>query len=300
MAKCRECGTDFDYDNYYGICPKCGVYHKEKPPEEGHQQQTRERENSQPAKQSQIEAQRDSREAPKQGERRTSVSSVVGFICILTGLVLGIVMPIVFITVNMVELMAMEGSEMVLETDVEDLESATGDYEEDETEKDYKTKEIPQSPAVTTVNPGEPYVLGAQTQCQFTVQSASIVSVTDSLGLLAGYQLVAVNVSYENPNNNLYSDYTMSAVPYVGISNNEFRECMDKYELEQFPELAVALNVLDVWDISADVNGNGVFLVLVPTGVTELTFYMDSRQESTNDILNIYAVPLTIEAGEGL
>ena len=26
--KCLSCGKIFDYDKYYGICPKCGTYNK--------------------------------------------------------------------------------------------------------------------------------------------------------------------------------------------------------------------------------------------------------------------------------
>lgn len=38
MAKCYNCGHSFDYDKYYGICPKCSAYNKEKLPEEEHQE----------------------------------------------------------------------------------------------------------------------------------------------------------------------------------------------------------------------------------------------------------------------
>ena len=26
--KCRRCKTNFDYDTYYGICPKCAAYNR--------------------------------------------------------------------------------------------------------------------------------------------------------------------------------------------------------------------------------------------------------------------------------
>ena len=27
--KCLSCGKNFDYEKYYGICPKCGTYNKQ-------------------------------------------------------------------------------------------------------------------------------------------------------------------------------------------------------------------------------------------------------------------------------
>lgn len=36
--KCYSCGKNFDYEKYYGICPKCGCYNKKETAEEQHQQ----------------------------------------------------------------------------------------------------------------------------------------------------------------------------------------------------------------------------------------------------------------------
>ena len=36
--KCFKCGKNFDYEKYYGICPKCGCYNKQETPQEQHQQ----------------------------------------------------------------------------------------------------------------------------------------------------------------------------------------------------------------------------------------------------------------------
>lgn len=35
--KCFNCGKNFDYEKYYGICPKCGSFNKEETPQEQHQ-----------------------------------------------------------------------------------------------------------------------------------------------------------------------------------------------------------------------------------------------------------------------
>lgn len=29
IIKCEKCGKTFDYDKYYGLCPKCGRYNKQ-------------------------------------------------------------------------------------------------------------------------------------------------------------------------------------------------------------------------------------------------------------------------------
>ena len=36
--KCFKCGRNFDYEKYYGICPKCGCYNKPETAQEQHQQ----------------------------------------------------------------------------------------------------------------------------------------------------------------------------------------------------------------------------------------------------------------------
>lgn len=36
--KCFKCGRNFDYEKYYGICPKCGCYNKRETTQEQHQQ----------------------------------------------------------------------------------------------------------------------------------------------------------------------------------------------------------------------------------------------------------------------
>ena len=35
--KCRKCGKNFDYEKYYGICPKCGSYNREDEEEQAQQ-----------------------------------------------------------------------------------------------------------------------------------------------------------------------------------------------------------------------------------------------------------------------
>ncbi len=36
--KCFKCGKNFDYEKFYGICPKCGCYNKRETPKEQHEQ----------------------------------------------------------------------------------------------------------------------------------------------------------------------------------------------------------------------------------------------------------------------
>ena len=43
--KCLNCGKNFDYEKYYGICPKCGSFNKEETPQEQHQRYHKEYDN---------------------------------------------------------------------------------------------------------------------------------------------------------------------------------------------------------------------------------------------------------------
>lgn len=268
MAKCFQCGKEFDYEKYYGICPKCGAYNEKK---------------------RQIYVAKPVGNSTK--PEKASGASTAGFICIIIGIIAGIIFPFAYVIGKAIAVAGMEDRSSIVE-EVE--ENETVDFYDD-------VNKIPQNPEIITVNPGEAFSIGMESPSTISVESAEVVVKADTvLDFPVTENLVAVKLNYETLGSDdyyHYYGYSVSEMPYIGY-NGVFKECLDEYVLEEYEEFLPQMNILDIWEITNDVNGNGVFLVFVPVGVTEFNFYMESRSEETNDVMKIYSVPLQISGEE--
>lgn len=289
MAKCFNCGKEFDYEKYYGICPKCSAYNKENLSEEVHEELHSLYDKENPHKEEYTSKTEENQQiyvakpiVNNGKQEKASGASIVGFVCILLGIIAGIIFLFVYII----------GNAIAVTEEVE--EDVTVDFYDD-------VSKIPQNPEIITVNPGEAFSIGMDNPCTVSVESAEVVVKADTIPDFPSTEnLVAVKLNYENWNSEdyyLYNKYSASETPYIGY-NGVFKECLDEYILEEYEEFLPQMNILDIWEITNDVNGNGVFLVFVPVGVTEFKFYMESRSEKTNDVMEIYSVPLQISGEE--
>lgn len=295
MAKCFNCGKSFDYEKYYGICPKCSAYNKEMLSEEEHQELHEKYDGMNPHSESSHEQMHkvyDEVDPHAEEYRRdtygnTSSASIIGFVCILLGIVAAIIVPITYVVVNLTDIMSMTETEYTYGG-----ESWSSDREDDYS---IQKKEILQNPELITLNPGEKLVLGEETQCEITVEEAYIVAFADTVeGFPKGENLVAFKINYQNNNTDLRTSYDFMDIPYVGYQK-VFKECLDEYDLVSYEEVIENENALDVWELKRDINGNGVFFAFVPADVINVDFYLESRVESTNDISVIYKIPLEVK-----
>lgn len=291
MAKCYNCGKIFDYEKYYGICPKCSAYNREILPDEQHEERYKE-DNYQVKLHNEYEEGNYQEEQYKEYEgtyhgekilnekKTSSVPSVLVFIILLVGIAAGIAAPLGYGTFCIVS--------MVKEDAI-----FSNTYEQ-------KTKKIPQNPEIITKESGEAFTLGRDTQCQIQVEQAYIVARGDEVkGFPQGENLVAVKLEYETGNTEVYDSYYFMGEPYIKF-DGRFRNSVSDYVLKDYEEIISEETILDVWKMCSNANGTGLFLFFVPAEVTNLHFYMDSRAEDTNDISVIYEVPLEINAGEGI
>lgn len=288
MAKCCNCGKSFDYEKYYGICPKCSAYNREEMPEEAYEKIYKEDDIQNPHIREKGSGQ--------QIIRKTSGVSIAVFICLIIGITAGGLIAFAG-TGILIYGNAIQEGRIGSVPDKGDGVEGTFDYEAEEPVKQNKKK---QSAKTIEKHAGEAFVLGDMTQCSITVKQAYIFK---NAGIEErvpkGQNLVAVQVDYQCPKweDYQYHEYMFSGTPYIGYQG-VFKECINKFSIIGYIDESVSEELLDFWNMIQSANGTGIFLVLVPEGITEIQFYMDSRMEDTNDISVIYSVPLEIKAEE--
>lgn len=283
MTKCYHCGKSFDYEKYYGICPKCSAYNREEIPEELHQKLQGEYDTVNPHG---WETGRENEKPKMQHSKKKSGVSAVVFVCLMIGIIAG------------VQAFADAGRSLYrIARQQRDEVEGTWDYE---TEEPVKQNKKMQSAEVMEKQAGESFVLGDTTRCSISVKEAYILKNADTVEEFPkGQNLVAVKIDYEclNSGDDRYHEYMFSGTPYAGYQG-VFKECVNKFSMETYRQEQFSEELLNFWDMKKNVKGTGIFLVFVPAGITQIQFYMDSRVEDTNDISAIYSVPLKVKTGE--
>lgn len=212
-------------------------------------------------------------------KRDPSVASAILLVGLIAGLIATLAVPIGF------------GTYYFMKTIAEESDLA---YNEQQ------TKKIVQNPAILEVEPGKEYLAGSHTRCKVTVEQSYFPIIGEEIQeLFEGEKLVAVKVKYHTENTNNREKYQFTGGIYIGF-DQQFRNALTMYDISGYQNLFSSENILDSWDLCLREQGEGIFLFLVPEGIEQICFYMDSRQEDTNDIQKIYQIPLTIGAGEGV
>lgn len=361
MAKCYNCGNNFDYDKYYGICPKCSAYNREKLPEEEHQElheqydeekncgnlheqehqempesaareyqnpseQPYSQENWNPSGQPNSQGyQNPSGQPYSQGNQgaasgfnfqgqntygyvqldqrpKSSSGSIVLFIFLILGIVAAIGTPFVYLIGKSMSL----GVQVVKDaTDIagEWNQGGFGFPEDDWASLDDYEDEIPlpdidqprQSVEAVTKGIGEALEFGS---------GPMIVTVTDQAyvkipagqvgGFPKGENLVAVPVSYLDESTE-YHTYNGLGVVYIRYGDQSYRAVLSPYDLLEYETELEQADVVDAYEMAGQ-EGQGVFLVFVPEGITEISLCMEERDEDTNQMQGLYEIPLEIRA----
>ena len=107
--------------------------------------------------------------------------------------------------------------------------------------------------------------------------------------------MVGISVSYANDYQDYYSYNALDAL-YVGY-NGSYKLALDSYDVEDYRNILKNIPIVDEYNIASG-SGQGEILVFVPKEVTSLDFYLESRDESDCQLLEIYQIPLDIEPGK--
>ena len=309
MAKCYNCKNSFDYEKYYGICPKCSAYNKEKLPEEEHEE-LHEQYDSQkicgnlnnqgyygapdsaqeyyrgpePAQEYQYVPGPDQysgsygscqRPVMQGGRPKSSSASIAVFIFLILGIVAAILMPIVYLVGKSMDL----GTRIVKDAAVEAREWKEEDWasleEEWEEPPAAELQQPRQSVEITEAGIHKTCLLGKGQNMALTVMEQPYVKIPAGQveGFPQGENLVAVPVSYQDESEE-YSDYYPLGMIYAGYGEQMYRSMMDSYDLEGYEE---------------------ELLVFLPEDITGFSLYLESRDEDTYQMLGLYGIPLEIQ-----
>lgn len=327
MAKCFNCGKNFDYEKYYGICPKCGTYNREETPEEAHMalhEQYDNREHCQSHEQyndlqhsrlhEQYDNQRQNQQhyeagtgtsqgryvaapwpaaAKRQGTARAKATpgAILVFVLLIIGIVGTIAFPILY-TFGRSMRLGVSVTEDIFSQAGEDL---YGDDGGSDSAGDVLYAE--QTAPVVQRNAGEPLYLGNDGELAVTVGAARVrVPAGYVEGFPKGENLVAISVTHQDAHVG-YEDYSATDMLYVGYYEDTYRACLTSYDMEQYLNVLGSIRIVDRYNISYG-EGEGELLVFVPEEVTSLNLYIESRNEDTYEMIEIYEIPLEIGPGE--
>lgn len=281
MARCVHCGKDFDYEKYYGICPKCGSYNQEKLPEEKH-----------------VELHR-TYDTMAQGQAaapaKASAAGTVVFVLLILGIVGTIVTPFIYFIGRTVRL-GLEAVALESEAYYQSDSNLWEDYWENEITPDYEEEHVLQNPPILSGTVEMPCLLGEGGQVAVTVHGVRVMAPAGRIaGFPEGEKLIAISVSSQMDEEYAYH-YGVIDTVYVGYGEGIYKENMYEYELADYAEELGGLTCLDGYGLCEETEGD--ILAFVPEDVTECFLYLESREEDTSQLLAIYEIPLTIPAGE--
>lgn len=322
MAKCFNCGKNFDYEKYYGICPKCGSYNREETPEEEHQKLHEQYDTAQ-VKHAHYETegqgtvsgggtaqyrysgakQQYYSSAPQAfqggqsaaGRAKATPAAIVVFILLILGIIGTILFP-VFYTVGKSMQLGFSVVRDISYGNFSDVPDTWDSYEDfSGGSEDYVWKE--QSAPVVAVKSGDICYLGSAGELQVTVGEARVrvpAGYVDDFP--EGERLVAISVAHAD-NSDSYGDYRALDMLYVGYGENTYRECLTSYDMEEYLNVLGSIRIVDRYNISYG-EDEGEILVFVPEEVTSLELYLESRNEDTYELQKIYRISLEIKPGE--
>lgn len=301
MAKCFSCGKSFDYEKYYGICPKCGAYNRENTAGEEHRELHERYDTTEPHAAHYDEghdsgyygsfgtAGMSSANGRAASERKASPAGTVIFVLLLIGILLSMAMPFLYTFGRTMGL----GADIAYEFGDSDLyESDADDVDEDGEPSAQREQTAQILPAAA----GETVSLGRNGEMTVTVTGARVIVPAGQVSdFPEGENLVGIAVSYANDYQDYYSYYALDT-PYVGY-NGKYKMAVDSYDVEDYRNILENISIVDEYNITSG-SGQGEILVFVPKEVTSLDFYLESRDESDYQMLEIYRIPLDVEPGK--
>ncbi len=294
MAKCFNCGKNFDYEKYYGICPKCGTYNREETPEEAHMALHEQYDNGEHSQSTgRYVAAPWPAATKRQGTARAKATpgAILVFVLLIIGIVGTIAFPFLYIFGRSMEF-GVSVTEDIFSQSGEDLHGDDGgsDSAEDVT---YAEQTAP----VARRTAGEPLYLGNDGELAVTVGAARVrVPAGYVEGFPEGENLVAISVTHQDTHEG-YEEYNATDMLYVGFYEDTYRACLTSYDMEQYLNVLGSIRIVDRYNISYG-EGEGELLVFVPEEVTSLKLYIESRNEDTYEMIEIFEIPLEIGPGE--
>lgn len=275
--KCLSCGKNFDYEKYYGICPKCGTYNKAASEADATQTFQEEFTSTQEAEPTQEEFVPTQEPEPtffsqtkEEKQKRVRKNLILGIaILVALSIILTIVQGIVTGYLG------------------------SSDYREK------KRKDI-EEVAIEKSDLGEAYTIENEYGRTLTVAKAEVLAEADTIGgFPAGQRLIAVRIESNKVDDISYDTYAHAPVKDFYISyDGTYRSTVPNYKLTSggYDDIIGNRQSIDSYEFSDAGSHTGYLFFFIPAEAQKIDFVYSVVDTESCDLIKYVKVPLEVDA----
>ncbi len=275
--KCLSCGKNFDYEKYYGICPKCGTYNKaasETDSTRTFQEEFTSTQEAEPAQEEFVPTQEPEAtffsQTKEEKQKRVRKNLILGIaILVALSIILTIVQGIVTGYLG------------------------SSDYREK------KRKDI-EEVAIEKSDLGEAYTIENEYGRTLTVAKAEVLAEADTIGgFPAGQRLIAVRIESNKVDDISYDTYAHAPVKDFYISyDGTYRSTVPNYKLTSggYDDIIGNRQSIDSYEFSDAGSHTGYLFFFIPAEAQKIDFVYSVVDTESCDLIKYVKVPLEVDA----
>lgn len=275
--KCLSCGKNFDYEKYYGICPKCGTYNKaasEADTTQTFQEEFTSTQEAEPTQEESVPTQEPEptffSQTKEEKQKRVRKNLILGIaILVALTIILTIVQGIVTGYLG------------------------SSDYREK------KRKDI-EEVAIEKSDLGEAYTIENEYGRTLTVAKAEVLAEADTIGgFPAGQRLIAVRIESNKVDDISYDTYAHAPVKDFYISyDGTYRSTVPNYKLTSggYDDIIGNRQSIDSYEFSDAGSHTGYLFFFIPAEAQKIDFVYSVVDTESCDLIKYVKVPLEVDA----
>ena len=275
--KCLSCGKNFDYEKYYGICPKCGTYNKaasEADTTQTFQEEFVPTQEAEPTQEEFVPTQEPEptffSQTKEEKQKRVRKNLILGIaILVALSIILTIVQGIVTGYLG------------------------SSDYREK------KRKDI-EEVAIEKSDLGEAYTIENEYGRTLTVAKAEVLAEADTIGgFPAGQRLIAVRIESNKVDDISYDTYAHAPVKDFYISyDGTYRSTVPNYKLTSggYDDIIGNRQSIDSYEFSDAGSHTGYLFFFIPAEAQKIDFVYSVVDTESCDLIKYVKVPLEVDA----
>lgn len=275
--KCLSCGKNFDYEKYYGICPKCGTYNKaasEADTTQTFQEEFTSTQEAEPTQEESVPTQEPEptffSQTKEEKQKRVRKNLILGIaILVALSIILTIVQGIVTGYLG------------------------SSDYREK------KRKDI-EEVAIEKSDLGEAYTIENEYGRTLTVAKAEVLAEADTIGgFPAGQRLIAVRIESNKVDDISYDTYAHAPVKDFYISyDGTYRSTVPNYKLTSggYDDIIGNRQSIDSYEFSDAGSHTGYLFFFIPAEAQKIDFVYSVVDTESCDLIKYVKVPLEVDA----
>lgn len=274
--KCLSCGKNFDYEKYYGICPKCGTYNKaasEADTTQTFQEEFTSTQEAEPTQEEFVPTQEPEptffSQTKEEKQKRVRKNLILGIaILVALSIILTIVQGIVTGYLG------------------------SSDYREK------KRKDI-EEVAIEKSDLGEAYTIENEYGRTLTVAKAEVLAEADTIGgFPAGQRLIAVRIESNKVDDISYDTYAHAPVKDFYISyDGTYRSTVPNYKLTSggYDDIIGNRQSIDSYEFSDAGSHTGYLFFFIPAEAQKIDFVYSVVDTESCDLIKYVKVPLEVD-----